>query len=50
MASLELLHKLCFEYSFKEKGTSISSMLSLKVADDELIRRLLEKEKILEER
>ena len=29
----------------KEKGTSISSMLSLKVADDELIRRLLERGK-----
>ena len=27
----------------KEKGTSISTMLSLKVADDELIRRLLER-------
>ena len=29
----------------KEKGTSISVMLSLKVADDELIRRLLERGK-----
>tara|TARA_Y100000739_G_C20552090_1_gene438745 strand:+ start:61 stop:633 length:573 start_codon:yes stop_codon:yes gene_type:complete len=29
----------------KEKGTSISAMLSLKVADDELIRRLLERGK-----
>ena len=29
----------------KEKGTSISSMLCLKVADDELIRRLLERGK-----
>ena len=29
----------------KEKGTSISAMLSLKVADDELIKRLLERGK-----